>query len=61
MYFFPFHAFGAKKMYNLRYRFAQATHFKTRNVVYIVDPTLFESITHDVIYFAFLCAWVTLF
>ena len=37
MYFFPFHAFGAKKMYNLRYRFAQATHFKTRNVVYIVE------------------------
>ena len=52
---FPFDASRAKKIYiHLRYRFAQVTSFKTRNVVYIVElrrfrSMLFERSTHDVI------------
>ena len=55
IYSLPFDAFRAKKIYiHLRYRFAQATRFRTRNEVYIVEhrrfrSMLFERSAYDVI------------
>ena len=55
IYSFPFDAFRAKKIdIHLHYRFGTATHFRTNNVVYIVErdrsrPTFLERSTQDVI------------